>query len=124
MAGWEDLVPQYGEYGGPGHSGNAPGWNPFTLKYGSREFVNEPEDAVDWCLFWHDVRYSIAKLSNGVNADYLAADIQLLKDLANCDVSTLSDEAKAYRAAAMAVFAAKIPYDLATLPYDLFCRGK
>ena len=24
MAGWEDLVPQYGEYGGLGHSGNAP----------------------------------------------------------------------------------------------------
>ncbi len=120
MAGLEDLVPQYGEYGGPGYSGNARGWDPFSREYGSREYVKVPEDAIDWCFFWHDVRYSIAKLSNGVNADYLAADIQLLKDLADCDVSTLSDDAKIYRAAAMAAFAAKIPYDLATLPFNVF----
>ena len=38
MAGWEDLVPKYKEYGGPKHSGAASGWSPFSGRYEIREF--------------------------------------------------------------------------------------
>jgi hypothetical protein len=61
MAGWEDLIPKYKEYGGPKHSGSDLRIDPFSGGYDTREFVNKPEDALDWCFFWHDVRYYIAK---------------------------------------------------------------
>jgi hypothetical protein len=53
MAGWENLIPQYKQYGGPGHTGNAFGWNPFSGENRSREFVKQPVDALDWVFFWH-----------------------------------------------------------------------
>lgn len=120
MAGWEDLIRQYKYYGGPGNSGSGMIYNPKTDEYENREFFNVPADDLDKCFFWHDMRYAIAKINGGAALDYLRADVQLLIDMAFCDVNVLSEEAKKYRLGAMAAFAAKLQYDKKILPYNEF----
>jgi len=90
MAGIMDGLLQYRNYGGPGHSGDYLGLDPFTLEDKNREYVLLPADALDWIFFWHDVRYSIARLKGGKAEDYRLADSQLLKDLQALDAGLIS----------------------------------
>jgi hypothetical protein len=122
MAGILDGIPKYWYYGGPGHSGSGPAPDPFDLTNGDykREFVRMPYDALDWIFFWHDIRYSIAKLKGGATADYKKADSQLLKDIEAIDKSLISEEAKEYISKADTLFRFKKIYNNVVLPFNEF----
>ncbi|MBN1364165.1 MAG: hypothetical protein JW976_05100 [Syntrophaceae bacterium] len=63
-------IKYYKKYGGPEWSGQESAWDPFSIEVNAngvptgtavREFVAMPENALDWCFYWHDVRYKMSE---------------------------------------------------------------
>lgn len=105
-------MPQYGNYGGPGHSGErktADGLlyiDPDTQK--TVPFWEPAIDALDECFKTHDHLYDEAEKNGGSSRDYMMADLILLQDMMMLDPLSLSADAQAYRLQVMSAFALKL----------------
>jgi hypothetical protein len=109
--GLEQLVPRYGNYGGPGHSGerrNPDGTLALDRNENTIPFWEPAIDALDECFKLHDHLYHDADQRGGRAIDYLNADIVLLHDLLNLSPNGLSPEAQEYRIKAIVAFTEKL----------------
>lgn len=105
-------IPEYGNYGGPGHSGE--GIDPKTGQI--VPYIQKPVNELDALFKAHDLGYDAAKANGDSALSYLLADAALVIAMKNLDPSLLDSYGKAYLEAAIRAFNLKI---LAELPSAL-----
>ena len=112
---FKNGFPYWGNYGGPGNSGQ--GWeqDPKTGKWEWKEFVLEPADPIlDPIFRKHDEAYREAEKEAKATGDmskYRDADRQLRRDLQNIDPLSLDEEGQGYRSSAIDAFKMKMHFD-------------
>ncbi|BCS53645.1 calcium-binding protein [Geobacter sp. SVR] len=115
---------RYGEYGGPGHSGERK--NPDGSLYidpRTRQtvpFYYDPIDPLDVLFRNHDLAYDAAKNSSNPLVARTIADITLLNEMQKLAPSQLDARGNAYRRLAIGAFTAKLIAEFPSLPFDLF----